>query len=628
MEQFKGYILTNNKVPIDSFKDKSADELLTYEQVKKLPEFAGIVADGYIVVDIDSTNESEILFQIVKDLELETQVFKTRRGMHFHFKKSDEINKNSVGAFTAIGIRCDTKIGERNSYVLMKRDGEERECIYDNGIGFLPKWLYRIGYNPKFIGKGKGDGRNQALFNYILTLQSQGYSKSEVRETLKIINKYIFSDPLPDDELDTIARDDSFREELFYGGRNGKTFMFDKFAKYLISEHKIIKINNRLHVYKDGLYVPDTDEIEYRMINHISTLKQSMRNEVLNYIDVLIREDTEPSDATLIAFKNGVYDLKSNELLPHSDDYILTNIIPFNYNPDAYSEIADKTLDKMACNDPKIRAIMEELIGYTFYRRNELGATFILTGDKSNGKSTYLSMLEMLLGEDNTVALDLSELGDRFMTAELFGKMANIGDDIGNEFIANTAVFKKLSTGDRLMVERKGKDPFPLNNYAKLIFSANEVPRMNDNTGAVMRRMVIVPFNATFSPSDPDFDPFIKYKLMKPSVMEYLINIGLEGLMRVLSTNKFTESVKVEEQMRDFNLQNNPIEMFFEGFQPEDVVDTVVGDFYNSYVSFCTLNTLKPMSRMKFTARVHDYYGVQSTQQEVDGKRVFLFQYR
>ena len=113
---------------------------------------------------------------------------------------------------------------------------------------------------------------------------------------------------------------------------------------------------------------------------------------------------------------------------------------------------------------------MEEAIGYCFYRRNELGKAFILTGDKSNGKSTFLSMVQNLLGEENIASLDLKELGDRFKTAELFGKLANVGDDIGDEFIANAAIFKKLVTGDRVSAERKGQNPFEFNNYSKLLF--------------------------------------------------------------------------------------------------------------------------------------------------------------
>ena len=68
-------------------------------------------------------------------------------------------------------------------------------------------------------------------------------------------------------------------------------------------------------------------------------------------------------------------------------------------------------------------------------------------------------------------------------------------------------------------VERKGQDPFEFNNYSKFLFSANVIPRMKDKTGAVQRRLVIVPFDAKFTPNDADFRPFIKDELCEQSSM-------------------------------------------------------------------------------------------------------------
>lgn len=150
---------------------------------------------------------------------------------------------------------------------------------------------------------------------------------------------------------------------------------------------------------------------------------------------------------------------------------------------------------------------MEEVIGYLFYRRNELRKSFILVGDKANGKSTYLDMLKTLLGDSNTSALDLAELGERFKTAELFGKLANIGDDIGDEFIANPAIFKKLVSGDRVNAERKGQDPFDFSSYAKLLFSANSMPRIRDKTGAVLDRHRARAFQGDVFERRPRFRP-------------------------------------------------------------------------------------------------------------------------
>ena len=264
---------------------------------------------------------------------------------------------------------------------------------------------------------------------------------------------------------------------------SGSSFLFDKFATFLKNNNHIIKINNQLHIYKNGIYVSGYSEIEAAMIQHIPQLNRAKRTEVLAYLEILIRENTRAEDANLIAFENGLYNIVDDSFIEFTPEHIITNKIRWKYNPNTYSKLADDVLNRIACNDPQIRALLEEAIGYCFYRRNELGKAFILTGDKSNGKSTFLSMVQNLLGEENIASLDLKELGDRFKTAELFGKLANVGDDIGDEFIANAAIFKKLVTGDRVSAERKGQNPFEFNNYSKLLFSANNIPRIKDKTG-------------------------------------------------------------------------------------------------------------------------------------------------
>lgn len=142
----------------------------------------------------------------------------------------------------------------------------------------------------------------------------------------------------------------------------------------------------------------------------------------------------------------------------------------------------------------------------------------------------------------------------------MFGKLANIGDDIGDDFLqgSQVSVFKKIVTGNRIKAERKGQDPFEFNPFIKLLFSANDIPRMKDKTGAVLRRLVIIPFNATFSKDDPDYDPFIKYKLIQQESVEYFIRLGVEGLKRIIINDGFTKSDKVQNQLTEYEEENNP----------------------------------------------------------------------
>ena len=628
---FKGYVPTKDKKCLMPFKNKDPSELQTYDQVKNLPEFAGILAERAILIDVDEYESSEILMDIVEDLQLRCRVYATTRGKHFLFKNTSEEtgeiiqDKCKIKTSVACGLKVDIKVGCKNSYSILKYKDKEREIIYDilDGEDYeeLPKWLLPVRNDMSFLTMESGDGRNQSLFNYILTLQSNDFTVEEARETIKLINKYVLPEPLEESELDTILRDEAFQKPVFFNKRGG--FLFDKFATYLKNNNHIIKINGQMHIYKDGIYVNGLKYIESEMIKNISNLNRSKRAEVLTYLDILIGDDTPPSDAKYIAFKNGVYNIETDEFLPFSPDYIVMNKIDFDYIPDAYCEITDRTLDKLACNDPEIRSLLEEVIGYTFYRRNELRKSFILIGDKSNGKSTYLDMIKTLLGDRNTAALDLKELGDRFKTAELFGKLANIGDDIGDDFIPNPAAFKKLVSGDRLNVERKGQDPFDFNNYSKLLFSANNIPRIKDKSGAVVNRLVIIPFNARFSVEDPDYDPYIKYKLRQQDSMEYLIQIGLTGLKRVLKNRKFTTSIKVEKEIQEYEENNNPILLFFK--EEPEIENEPTNEVYKKYTEFCLANSFNPMSNIEFSKQVKKKFGFEIVNKTIKGKKYRIF---
>ena len=617
---YKGYVPTKDKRAAESFKNKA--KLKTLKEIEKFPEYAGILEKNIILLDIDDPEQSEILFKVVKHFKIRCRVYETTRGKHF-LLENDGVESNKTGCKLAIGLKADIKLGSRNSYEVLKYNGKKRKILYDTAENEeaqkIPRWLFPVKCNTNFLDMDNGSGRNQALYNYILTLSSHNFTKEETRETIRIINKFIFSEPLPDNELDIILRDEAFQKPIFF---NGTKFMFDKFANYLKVNCHIIKLNNQLHLYKEGVYIHGINEIENEMIQLIPDLNRAKRTEVLTYLDVLIRDNEEAGNANLIAFQNGIYNLLDDSFTEFSPDYIIPNKINWKYDPEAYSKLADETLNKIACNDPEIRKILEEAIGSCFYRRNIYGKAFILTGDKSNGKSTFLAMLQRLLGDKNIASLDLKELGDRFKTAELFGKLANIGDDIGDEFIPNTAVFKKLVTGERVSAERKGRDPFEFNNYSKLLFSANNIPRMKDKTGAVLRRLIILPFNAKFSESDPDFDPLIKVKLQTDEVMAYLINIGLSGLKRLIQNHAFTISSKVQKELDEYEEMNNPILGFFAECENEDfkIENEPTNKVYKRYREYCTANSFQPMSNIEFSKQVNKVSGFITKLKKIKGK--------
>ena len=612
---YRGYVPTRQKRTLRKFKDAP---LMTREEVQKYDEYAGILAEDIVLIDIDDGEQAELMMDIVEDMNLDCIVMQTTRGKHFYFRNPAKGGLDKCGTHVrlACGLTADIKIGSHNSYAIVKYNGEERFIEWDSEtLAELPRWLYPVKANVDLFALQEGDGRNQALYSYILTLTSAGFTKEETRETLGVINRYVFSVPLSDSELEVIMRDDAFPEDSFF--EKGK-FLHDRFGDYLMRNDSIYRINEQLHVYRDGVYVPAQRLIEGAMLKHIPSLKTNQRNEVLRYMNIMA-EERESADARYIAFRNGVYDMTTETLLPFSPDLVITNRIPWNYNEHAYSEAVDRTLNKIACDDEKIRHLLEECIGYCMYRRNELSKFFILTGEKNNGKSTFLEMVKTLLGQENVSALDMEDMNERFAIASMFGKLANVGDDISDEFLHGRGVsmLKKVVSGNMVKAEFKGQDAFFFNPYVKLLFSANDIPRTKDKTGAVLRRMVIIPFNARFTKEDPDYDPYIIYKLKSEESMEYLIQIGLDGLFDVLSNNAFTESRKVDEAIQEYEEDNNPILLFI---KDAEIEGRFTQDVYKEYQVFCNENGYSPYTLTMFSRTLKQKLGIEAKKVWANGK--------
>lgn len=622
---YRGYVPTNGKRSVMPFKDKSSSELLTLEEAQRYSEYAGVLSTSTVLIDIDDFQQSEILFNIVKAKNLQCKVIATTRGKHFLFH-TDKPFINRTHTKIGIGLTADFKGTNGSSYQVLKFNGVEREVLYDTkSYQNVPKYLYPVKTNMDVIGMSNGDGRNNALFSYILPLQQNEFTKDECRECIQIINDFVLAEPLSSDELSVVVRDGAFEKPTFFNSRG--VFLFDKFAKYLQQAENIIKLNGKLYIYRDGIYEQGDEYIEAAMIEHIPSLSRSKRQEVLSYLGLLVHRESSVADANLIAFKNGVLNIADDSFSDFSPGYIITNKIPHNYKSDATSELLDGVMWKLACGDESVYKLLHQSIGYCFYRRNELRKSFFLLGEKRNGKSTFLDMVQTLLGEENVANLDLCEIGHEFKTAELNGRLANIGDDINDEWISNTAIFKKVVSGDVITVAKKGKDPFKLRSFAKFFFSANSLPRLGrgKDSSAVLDRLVIIPFDAKFSKNDPDYDPFIKYKLRSEDVMEALIAKAIPALRDVLSDQEFEHCERVTKNMDEFEKSNNPLLEFFEEIDEVDYLNEPIKTVYQKYSAFCMMNNLQAMSAIEFQKQVKRQYGVVVKTIVIDGKKVRVY---
>lgn len=634
MNLFNGYIPSKCKKPLYSLKN--------FTPLLDPPEsgdYVGVLKDDIIQVDIDEQEFADKVLQIIRDYKMKCDVLKTSRGYHFYFKNTD-VKSQSVHFYSACGIPCDYGLGIKNRVVPLKITTDENIVVYENGIPknktvettTLREWIQtydEIDYLPSFlypIGKGASnvlniESRNQSLFNYILVLQSHSMKKDDIRDVINIINKYILKTPLEQREIDTICRDEAFKEALFFTEK-GK-FLHEIFGNYLLNNSHIINIDGIINIYtNNGLYSNDSKEFERVMISKIPFLKETQRKEVYKYICLRCDKFEKFSDPKYIGLKDNILDLETMDLLPYNPSFIIQNRINYNYNANAYNEVMDKTLDKVCCNDKQIRALLEEMIGYTLYRGNILQTCFILTGEGSNGKSTILNCIKRLLGKGNYTSLDLRELEETFKPAELYNKLANIGDDISAKYLDNSSIFKKCITGESFLVQRKYADPFELESYATQIFCANELPQVADKTDGFTRRITIIPFNAKFSKEDKDYDPFIESKLLSDDSMEYLLRIAIEGLKRVLINRKLTKSDLSEQEKADYMAMNNNV---IEWLNCEPKIENEsVNDVYLQYTIWCMQNGTKAVKKIRLGKELNKNKYFSKTK-SINGKTVRVY---
>ena len=623
MKYHRGYVKCDGKKAVEKFKNVPDSKLRTLEQAEKFNSYAGILAPGVVLLDFDIKEQSDLAYIIIQRMGIQCRIYQSDKGYHFLMRANDKLTKCQTRVKLACGVVCDIKVGTSASYECLKVNGHVREMIQDcDDPDVAPAYLSPVESDVDFLNLGDGDGRNSTLYAYILNLSKAGLSKVEIKETINIINKFVLKDPLPQSEIDTILRDDAFViQKPSFTDDKGR-FLHSVFAQWLVDTMNIVKIDGALHIYEDGIYVRGTDKIEREMIKHIPNLTQAKRKETWLYLDLLISENHEVADARYIAFQNGIYDIVEDTLLPFTPDIILINRIPHDYDPSAEDESIIKVLNNLSCGNQALFDLMCEMVGVLFWRKSEWGFSFFCLGNKANGKSTFLDTIEYLLGSMNTSALDLRDLGKDFKSQELFGKLANIGDDIADDYISDVSVFKKVATGNVITANPKYEKPFKFRPYAKLIFSANVMPRLNDKTNAAARRIIPISFKATFDKTSPDYDPFIKYKLQTEEAMSTLINLGIAGLKRVLTNNDFTRCEAVEAEIRAIEENNNPLITFVNNHRIEF---QDVDQLYSEYVWWASNTGVQSMSKPTFIKQVASQCGLVVISTEVDGKTINTF---
>ena len=631
-------------VKMEPYRQKK--KLKTFAQAKNMPQnynsIAGVLAPNIILIDVDTKEEGKKLIEILTDLGINCPMIESDKGYHFLFKDIYGYKKSDTKFYTPIGIEIDIKLGNKGGLEFLTVAGEERKIINDTAeVPDLPIFLYSKGKFEQIGEIVETDGysqRNDFMNAHNYHLQKLGYTFDEALEICAIVDGYIFYEPLPESEFKRTVRDlglelengvysdriplENVTAEMFFNEK-GK-FMHHLFGEYLARLYNPVKIDEVLYIYdrKEGIYTTDTAVLKKAMFDLIPSLKINNKRETMDTFNTLAREGKVNYRYRAVA--NGILDTKEFKLLDFTPDIVCTSKIPTNYNPDASTEKADKIIGSFVRDDPFKKNLICEMLGYGLYEdKNLIGKFFIIVGDKENGKSVFLRYTTNTFGDFNIMSLDLKDLGSRFATTLLRDKIFNLGDDISGNYIDETDVLKKVVTGEKMVVEEKGKQGRSESYNIALIFTANKTPRVKDPTGAVLRRAMLVIFDNDFSVGSPARDNKILQKIKNEEEREGLLKLAVEGLKRLSERGYFEENEETIKNLIDFDFDNNPIKEFDYEMRTLKTDgwyrDKTTKEVYRQYEFWCIENDVRPLSRRNFTKEFKALHKLEIKQKRIEG---------
>lgn len=364
-------------------------------------------------------------------------------------------------------------------------------------------------------------------------------------------------------------------------------FQHDILAKDIMDDYTFKKIRDseEVYVYKKGFYQSKgrqviEEECEKRLGPEAQTRRVEETIHKIERLSYIKRKDFRPPKRK-INLKNGVYDLETHELVNHSDEYYFTHKIPTRYDPSQDCDAIHSFLRDIVETEEEVKTLTE-LAGYLLLPDYPIPKAFMLLGKGNNGKSRYLDVLRELVGEENITEKGLQDLGGRFGTHELQGKLACIDDDLSSRKIDEEAAgtLKKLTGGSRIGAEVKYGGHYNFYNYASPVFAANELPRTVDDTDGFYRRWMLVEFPYKFMENpNPDNDMEKQGKPKKQLMDEIAAEDEIEGFLwwcvealeDVLENDEFTHAPTTQEAREKWREYSVPLIKFIQTYVEQGV---------------------------------------------------------
>lgn len=361
------------------------------------------------------------------------------------------------------------------------------------------------------------------------------------------------------------------------------------------------------YMYDGGIYVPKSkDQMQALVMTCLEEAElydhktRTKANDKIACLAALIPEGFEPdADENIINVHNGLLEIKTLKLLPHTPEYQSLSQLPFDFDLDSKCPRWEQFITEVTQGDIDHARILQQFAGYCLTSATHHHKALILVGSGRNGKSVFSEILSDLLGARNTSNLSMDQINERFGIAGLYGKKLNVIEEVREDYY-DSDILKKIISGGRVSAEVKNQqDKLTFFPTAKHVFCVNTLPRLSDTSEGAFDRLIIVPFNQRFGVDGLPIDPYLTTKLRAelPGILIWAI----DGLHDLNANGRFSETEKNRELIMDYKKENSGVREFIsEECITGDGITSDRNTLYSEYKMHILNSGGKPKGRQGF----------------------------
>ena len=395
----------------------------------------------------------------------------------------------------------------------------------------------------------------------------------------KETTKPIFTEEAPE-ELEREKQFESGADQFTYiektKGRDGEIkekvkVSIEKVTDYLLSRYYFKTIfgskGDTIYLYENGIYNLRARELIKTQVE--SLLRSKCSNHIVAEVfekikrkTAIDKEEFDKIPEELICLNNGIFNIKTKELISHNPEYYFKTKLDIDYDSENKNEKIVNFIEEVCY--PENVPVIQEWLGFCLYRKYFIKKAMILFGEKNTGKTVFLNILTKFIGgQKNFSGISLQRIAskDKFSISFLKDKLINVYDDLSSDDLKDAGGFKIAVGGGYATGEHKFGDSFQFLNYAKNIFATNTIPSVNDiDDDAYYERWMPIPFDNQVEGEKQD--NFLFDKITTPEELSGLLNWALQGLSRLLENGKFSYNKDSDEIKKIMQRQSNPLVAF------------------------------------------------------------------